>query len=66
MLSRHVQKHDKNPKIQLFLVCLLVPLALAGRPHFHLVLEASVGLIVGLAVGEVKSINGEIAVGLSE
>ncbi len=64
LLSRQGQKRDKKLKVQLFLARLLVPFALAGRPRFRLVLEAS-GLIVGLAIGGAKSIGGEVAVGLS-
>ncbi len=51
-------------EVQLLLAHLLVPLALAGRPHFRLVLEASsltASLIVGLVIGGVESISGEFA-----
>ncbi len=66
LLLKQGQKQDKKLEVQLFLVCLLVLLALARRPRFCLALETSVGFIVGLAVGEVESIGGEVAVGLLE
>ncbi len=65
LLSREGQKRDKKQEVQLFLACLLVPLALAGRPRFRLVIEAF-GLTVGLAIGGVESIGGEVAVGFSK
>lgn len=44
----------------------LVPLALAGRPLFSLVLETyALGLMVGFAIGEAESISGEVVVGFS-
>ncbi len=55
-------------EVQLFLVHLLVPLALAGRPHYCLVFETSgliIGLIMGLVVSGAESIGGEIAFSLS-
>ncbi len=64
LLLRQGQKRGKKLEVQLFLARLLVPLALAGRPRFCLVLEAS-GLILGLAIGGAESIGGEVAVGLS-
>ncbi len=64
LLLRQGQKRDKKLVVQLFLARLLVPLALAGRPCFRLVIEAS-GLIVGLAIGRAESISGEVAVGFS-
>ncbi len=64
LLLRYGQKQDKQLVVQLFLVRLLVPLALAGRPHFRLVIEAS-GLTVGLAIGGAEFIGGEVAVGFS-
>ncbi len=64
LLSKQGQKRDKKLEVQLFLACLLVPLALAGLSRFRLVLKASaIGLTVGLAIGGAESIGGEIAVG---
>ncbi len=66
LLLRHGQKRDKKLEVQLFLVCLLVLLALAGRPHFCLVLEVSaLGLAVGLTIGGAESMGGKVAVGFS-
>ncbi len=65
LLSKQGQKRDKKLEVQPFLARLLVSLALAGRPRFRLVLEASIGLIVGLAVGGAESIGRKVAVGLS-
>ncbi len=65
LLSRQGQNQDKKLEFQLFLARLLVLLALAGRPRFCLVLEASIGLTIGLAVAGAESIGGEVAVGLS-
>ncbi len=65
LLLRQGQKRDKKLEVQLFLARLLVPFALAGRPRFRLVLEAS-GLIVGLAIGGAEFIGREVAVSLSE
>ncbi len=66
LLLRQGQNQDKKLEVWLFLVCLLVPLVLAGLPCFYLVLKASaLGLTVGLAIGEVKSIGGKIAIGFS-
>ncbi len=64
LLLRQSQKRDKKLVVQLFLAHLLVPLALAGRPRFRLVIDAS-GLTVGLAIGRLESIGGEVAVGFS-
>ncbi len=69
LLLRQCQKQDKKLEVQLFLACLLVPLVLAGRPCFRLLLKASgltVGLTVGLAIGGAESIGGEVVIGLSE
>ena len=65
LLSRQGQKRDKKLGVQLFLARLLVPLALAGRPRFRLVLASALGLTVGLAIGGAESIGGEVAVGFS-
>ena len=63
---RQDQKRDKKLEIQLFLARLLVLLALAGWPHFCLMLGASaLGLAVGLAIGEAESIGGEVVVAFS-
>ncbi len=64
LLLRQGQKQDKKLEVQLYLARLLVPLALAGRPRFRLVIEAS-GLTVGIAIGGVESIGGKVAVGFS-
>ncbi len=65
LLLRQGQKQDKKLEVQLFLACLLVPLALAGWPRFCLALEASVGFIIGLAVGGIEFIGREVIVDLS-
>ena len=58
LLLRQSQKRDKKLEFQLFLARLLVLLALAGRPHFCLVLEAlALGLTIGLAIGRTESIG---------
>lgn len=42
-------------------------LVLASQPHFCLVLEVSVlGLIIGLAIGRIEFISGEIAISFSK
>ncbi len=64
LLLRQGQKRDEKLVVQLFLARLLVPLTLAGRPRFLLVIEAS-GLTVGLAIGGAESIGEEVAVGFS-
>ncbi len=64
LLLRQGQKRDKKLEVQLFLARLLVPLALAGRPRFRLVIEAF-DLAVGLAMGGAESIGGEVTVGFS-
>ncbi len=64
LLLRQGQKRGKKLEVQVFLARLLAPLALAGLPHFRLMIEAS-GLTVGLAIGEAKSIGREVAVGFS-
>ncbi len=65
-LLRQCLKRDKKLEVQLFLAYLLVPLALASRLCFCLVLEVSdLGLNVGLAIGEVESISGKVAISFS-
>lgn len=56
-------KTRQKLKVQIFLVCLLVPLALVGWSYFRLVKASTLGLIIGLAIGGVKSIGEEITVG---
>ncbi len=64
LLSRQGPKRGKKLEVQVFLARLLAPLALAGLPRFRLVIEAS-GLTIGLAIGRVESIGGEVTVGFS-
>ena len=66
-LLRQGQKQDKKLEVQLFLVHLLVPMALAGRLHFCLVLAAlALGLSIGLAISGAESIGGEVAIDFSK
>ncbi len=65
LLLSQGQKQDKKLEVQFFLAHLLVPLVLAGRPYFCLALKASVGFIVGVAIGGTESIGREVANGLS-
>ena len=60
LLLKQGQKRDKKLKVQLFLACFLVPLVLAGQPHFCLVLKIS--LTVGLVIGGAESISGKIII----
>ena len=55
----------KSNAAQFFLACLLV--LLAGCPHYCLegLEDLTVGLIIGLAIGGVVLIAGEVAIGLS-
>ncbi len=67
LLLRQNQKRDKKLEVQLFLVRLLVLLSFASLPCFYLVLEVStLGLTIGLAIGEVEFISGEIIISFSE
>ena len=63
LLLRQGQKRDKKLEFQLFLARLLVPLVLAGRPCFCLMLASALGLTVGLTIGGAESIGREVAVG---
>ena len=66
LLLRSGQKQNKKLEIPLFLACLLVPLTLADRSHFYLVLlTLALGLTIGLAICRMKFIGGEVAIGLS-
>ncbi len=58
------QKRDKNSNFQLFLAHLLASLVLANWLYFHLLIKTS-SLMVGLAIGRVMSISGEVNVGFS-
>ncbi len=66
LLLRQGQKQGKKQEVQVFLMHLLVPLPFADLLRFCLILETSVlGLTIGLTIGEVESISGKFAVGLS-
>ncbi len=66
LLLRQGQKQDKKLDFQLFYTSLLVPLALVYWPRFFLVLEASIVLTVGPAIGGAESISKVVAVDLSK
>ncbi len=66
LLLRECQKQDKKLEVQLFLSCLLVPLALVGRPRSRLVLKVSaLGLAVSLTIGKAESMGGKVVIGFS-
>lgn len=58
------QKQDKKLEFKFFLVYLLVSLALASWLHFFKI--SALNLNVGLAFDKVESINGKVALDLSE
>ena len=65
LLFRQDQKQDKKLEDQVFLVCFLVPLCFASLSCLCLILKASVlGLTIGFAIGEIKSIGKEVTIGL--
>lgn len=58
-------KNKVKLKVQLFLVCVLVPLALASQPFFYLVFKVS-NLIHNMAIGEMKLINTKVIISFSK
>lgn len=64
-LSNTRLKTRKKQKIYLVLVFLLVPLILAVRPRFYLLIKL-LKLIIGLAINSIMLIEGKITIGLSE